>query len=109
MSGAQARTRCRVAQTRFEMPLCNKMISRQMIGGAQHRFSERHVVGILYFQSHLLASRGNIERAMKVGGPARIQEQSAQQLELVGKVLPHDQGPRSGSLDLVAGDPPAPF
>src|SRR5882757_7716516 len=93
VSSAQARARCRMAQAGFEMPLRSKVISRQMIGGAQHRFSERHIVGILYFQSHLLASRGNIERAVNVGGPARMQEQSAQQLELVDKVLPHDHGP----------------
>src|SRR5882757_8291483 len=95
VSSAQARARCRMAQAGFEMPLCNKVISRQMIGGAQHRFSERHVVGILYFQSHLLASRRNSERAVNVGGPARMQEQSAQELELAGKVLPHGQGRRS--------------
>jgi len=31
------------------MLLRSKVISRQMIGGAQHRFSECHIVGILYF------------------------------------------------------------
>jgi hypothetical protein len=76
-----------MAQPGFEMPLCNDMISRQMIGGALHRFSERHVVGVLRFQSRFLASRGNIERAVNVDCPTRIQEQSAQNHELVGKVL----------------------
>src|SRR5229473_1815232 len=87
VSGAQARASCRVAQAGFEMLLCDKMISGQMIGSAQHRFSERHVVGVLDFQSHLLASLGNIERAVNVGGPARIKEESAQEPELADKLL----------------------
>src|ERR1700739_4468645 len=69
------------------MLLCNKMIPRQMICGSQHRFSERHVAVVLHFQGHLLASRSNIERAVNVGGPTRIQEQSGEELELAGKVL----------------------
>ena len=76
-----------MAHAGFEMPLRNKMISRQMIGGAQHRFSERHVAMVLHFQSHLLALRSNIERTVDVGGPTRIQEQPAQEPELAGKVL----------------------
>ena len=91
VSSAQARAGCRVAQSGFEMLLCNKMISRQMISGAQHRFSECHVVGILDFQSHFLASRGDIECAVNVGCPTRIQEQSAQKPELAGKVLLHER------------------
>src|SRR6266404_3547980 len=39
-------SRRRVAETGFEMPLCNRMISGQMMGGAQHRFSERYIVVI---------------------------------------------------------------
>src|SRR3954465_10918743 len=91
MSSAQARAGRRVAQAGFEMLLCNKMISRQMIGEAQHRFSVRHVAGILRFKSYFLASRGDIERAMNVGCPTRIHEQSVQKQELADKVLLHER------------------
>ncbi len=63
------------------------MISRQMIGEAHHRFSACHVVGILRFQSHFLASRGDIEYLVNVGCPTRIHEQSVQKQELADKVL----------------------
>src|SRR3981189_3966585 len=87
MSSAQARAGCRVAQAGFEMRLCNKMMSRQMIGHAQHRFSACHVVALLRFKSHFLSSRGDVERAVNVGCPTRIQVQSVQKHELAGKVL----------------------
>src|SRR3954469_11677074 len=87
MSSAQAPAGRRVAQAGFEMPLCNKMISCQMIGEAQHRFSVCHVAGILRFQSHFLASRGDIERAMNVGCPTRMHEESVQKQEFADKIL----------------------
>src|SRR5258705_10452245 len=90
MSSAQARAGRRVAQAGFEMPLCNKMISRQMIGEAQHRFSVCHIAWISHFQGHFLASRGDIERAMNVSRPTRMHEQSVQERELADKVLLHD-------------------
>ena len=91
-----------MAQAGFEMPLRDKMISRQMISGAQHRFSVCHVVGILHFQSHFLASRGDIERTVNVGCPTRIQEQSTQKPEFAGKVLLHERNvERSRVLMLI--------
>jgi hypothetical protein len=90
-SSVQARAGSRVAQSGFEMLLCKKMISCQMISGAQHRFSVCHVVGILNFRSHFLASCGDIECAVNVCCPTRKQEQSTQKPEFAGKVLLREQ------------------
>src|SRR4029077_12922053 len=87
MSSAPTRAGCQVAQAGFEMPLCNNMISRQMIGETQHRLSGRQVVRILRLQSRFLGSRGDVERTVNVGCPTRIQEQSVQKRELADKVL----------------------
>ena len=60
-SCAEARARLRVANAGFEMLLRDKMISGQEIGGPQHGFGERQVVGILRFQGDLLAARGDLQ------------------------------------------------
>ena len=80
LSRAEARTRSGVAQTSFEMLLRDEVISHQMTGGSQHRFSECHVVGVLRFQRDRLASNGDIERLTDVDGPIGISEEPAQQL-----------------------------
>ena len=75
-----------------------------MIGGGQHCFRQRHVVGIPRFQRQFLASRGDIERTMNVHGPMRIHEESAQKPQLVGKVPLIDrnvQRPRKGRANAL--------
>jgi hypothetical protein len=102
---ARTRAGCQVAQAGFEMPLCNKMISRQLIGEAHHRFSACHVVGILRFQRYSSASSGDIERLVNVSCPTRIQEQSVQKQELAGKVLPFMLIFQPGQRPLCPGPP----
>ena len=46
LSGSKARTGPRGAETGLAMLLCDNVISQQMIGGRQHRFCQRHVIGI---------------------------------------------------------------
>src|SRR3984957_14005874 len=81
------------------------MISGEIIGAAQHRFSERHVVRLLSFKGHLLASRGDIKRIINVYVPTAIHEEPAQELELVGKISLYDrniQRPRKGLANALA-------
>jgi hypothetical protein len=80
-----------VTQPRFEMLQCDEVISGQMMGGPQHRFSERHIVVIFGFQGHLFASSGDIERSIDVGIPTVIPGKPVQELQLVGKISLYDR------------------
>src|ERR1700726_2720110 len=105
---AKARAGRRVAKAGFEMLYCVDVISGQMIGGSRHRFSERKIVGILGFQGHLFASRGNIELTINVVVPTVTHEEAAQELQLGGKVSLNDrnvQRPRKSLANTLA----APF
>src|SRR5882672_12498001 len=57
-----------------------------MMGGAQHRFSERYIVVIPGFQGNLFRSGGNLERSINVDVPTVIHEEPAQEPQLVGGV-----------------------
>jgi hypothetical protein len=76
----------RVTEPGFEMLQCDEVISGQMMGGPQHRFSERDIVRIGGFQGHRFASRGDIERSINIGVPTVIPGKPVQELQLAGKV-----------------------
>src|SRR6266700_4056217 len=91
LSGPETRAGGREPQARLEVFLGGKMISGQMMSGAQHRFSKRHVVGIPRLQCYFFAPSGDLARPIYVCRPTRIHEQPTEEPKLVGQVVLFDR------------------